>query len=102
MGTSILEEMQGWGLRETHWTYGLDGAAASYVVDTRSNAYASKWQSDLDQTLVEAYALIELDCLSPLEIPPPLIDARAMRMTVTVHWAEGERERQIQLSAMKM
>lgn len=99
---SILEEMEGWGFHEIHWGYGLDGKAVRYRVDTRKNSHASKWQAALDAELHNAYAMIEINSLSPAGGPPPLESTQAIRITVTVFWQEQQRHRSIQLSATRM
>jgi type II secretory pathway pseudopilin PulG len=99
---SILEEMEGWGFHELHWGYGLNGKAVTYRVDTRKNSHASEWQAALDAELHNAYAIIELNSLSPTGSPPPLESTQAIRITVTVFWQEQQRHRSVQLSATRM
>ena len=99
---TILEETQGWGFHQTHLAYGLDGSAATYTVDTRLNSYASKWQPVLNQKLFDSYALIELESLSPTGTPPPLASTDAIGVTVTVHWIEKERARNIRVRTVRM
>jgi type II secretory pathway pseudopilin PulG len=100
---SVLEEMQSWGFHQTHWEYGLDGTATSYAVDTRTNTYAAKWQATLDAKLYGAHAIIALDSLPPTSgTLPPLNSTRAIRITVSVFWQEGERHRSIQLSTTRL
>ena len=99
---SVLEEMQGWGFRETYAVYGYDGTATSYTVDTRSNSYAAKWQSILSSKLFRGYATIALDSLGPT-LPVPALDSTlAIRVIVTVHWEEGSRLRRVRLGTVKM
>lgn len=99
---TILEETQGWGFHQTHLAYGLDGSAATYTVDTRTNSYAAKWQSVLDEKLVDSYASIELESLSSAVTPPAMASTDAIGVTVTVHWLEGERARSIQVRTVRM
>jgi prepilin-type N-terminal cleavage/methylation domain-containing protein len=97
---SITEEMQGWGLRQIHWQYGLDGTQTSYVIDTRTNSYASRWQPMLDVELQDAHATITLQSLAPTSVPL-LNSTRAIRITVTVSWKEQRRGRMIQVSTVR-
>ena len=99
---SILEEMQGWGLRQTYTVYGYDGTATSYTVDTRSNSYAAKWQSTLSSKLFNGYATIALDSLGPTLPVPDLDSTRAIRVIVTVQWEEGSRLRRVRLGTVRM
>ena len=99
---SVLEEMQGWGLRQTYATYGYDGTATSYTVDTRSNTYAAKWQPTLRSKLSKGYATIALESLGPTLPVPALDSTRAIRVIVTVHWEEGSRVREVRLGTVKM
>ncbi len=99
---SVLEEMQGWGLRQTYATYGYDGTATSYTVDTRSNSYAAKWQSTLSSKLFRGYATIALDSLGPTLPVPDLDSTQAIRVIVTVQWEEGSRLRSVRLGTVRM
>ena len=99
---SVLEEMQGWGFRQTYAVYGYDGTATSYTVDTRSNSYAAKWQSTLSSKLFRGYATIALDSLGPTLPVPALDSTRAIRVIVTVHWEEGSRLRSVRLGTVRM
>jgi len=97
---TIMEEIQGWSVQQTYEEFGLDGTAASYVVDTRVNPSAQKWQPPLDERLANAYATIVIASLEPGA--PALEDSWQVRVLVTVHWEEGTRSRSVQLGAVKM
>ncbi len=99
---SVLEEMQGWGFRQTYSVYGYDGTATPYTVDTRSNSYAAKWQSTLSSKLLNGYATIALDSLGPTLPVPALDSTQAIRVIVTVHWEEGSRLRRVRLGTVRM
>ena len=99
---SIVEEIQDWGFDQTYRAFGLDGSLAAYVVDTRSNSFASKWQATLGQRLRSGHATIELDALSASGAAPALAGAQAIRVLVTVRWEEGPRRRSIQLATVRM
>jgi type II secretory pathway pseudopilin PulG len=98
---TILEEMEGWGFRQSYAMYGFDGSATAYTVDTRTNAYASKWQPALGQTLPSGYATILLESLGP-GAPPPMNTTLAIRIMVTVHWDQQSRHRTIRLATVRM
>jgi Tfp pilus assembly protein PilV len=99
---SVLEEMQGWSFGQTYAVYGFDGTATSSTVDTRTNAYASKWQSALSSELLNGYATIALDSLGPTLPVPALDSTQAIRVIVTVHWEEGRRQRKVRLGTVRM
>lgn len=99
---SVVEEIQDWGFHQTYRAFGLDGSLVSYTVDTRSNAYALKWQAMLPDKLRNGFATIELESLAPSGAAPPLAGAQAIRVLVTVHWEEGPRRRSIQLATVRM
>jgi type II secretory pathway pseudopilin PulG len=98
----ILEEMDGWGFRQTYELYGFDGSTAAVTADTRTNAYALRWQPILNDKLVNSYALIQVQSLVQTGAPPPLSTTRTMRVLVTVHWDEGARHRTSQLGTVRM
>jgi type II secretory pathway pseudopilin PulG len=98
---AILEEMEGWGIRQTYAQFGLDGSASRYEIDSRGHPGAARWQARLDTMLSGASASIELTALGP-GAPPPMRLTRAIRVLVTVRWVEGERARQLQLGTVRM
>jgi type II secretory pathway pseudopilin PulG len=99
---SIQEEMQSWGFHQTHLQYGLDGTATSYAIDTRTNAYASRWQATLEEKLDRPWATILLESTGPGGTAPTMDGTRAIRITVTVYWRERSRHRSISLTATRM
>jgi len=98
----IVEEMDGWGFRQVYTTFGFDGAAGSYAVDSRTNAYAGKWQVELESRLGEPFAEILIESAAEAGAGPALRDARAIRIRVTVRWVEGLRTRQVSLAALRV
>ena len=99
---SVLEEMHGWGLHQTYTHFGLDGADPSYVVDTRSNDQAAKWQSVLSEKLDRGYATIAMSSLSPTAPAPSLDSTLSIRVIVTVFWRENGRSREVRLGTARM
>ena len=102
VGSTILEDLGSGGFAQTYAVFGYDGTANSYTVDTRTNSYASTWQSVLDDQLFNAYALIELSSLSPGGPAPQMSDTHAIRVVVTVHWDEGQRHRTMRIGTVRM
>ena len=99
---SVQEEMQGWSFSQTYTVYGFDGTATSSTADTRSNGYASKWQSALSSELHNGYATIALESLGPTLPVPALDSTQAIRVIVTVHWEEGRRPRSVRLGTVRL
>jgi len=99
---SIQEEMEGWGFHQIHLQYGLDGTANAYAVDTRTNSFASRWQTTLEEKLHRPHAIVQLESVGPGGTTPTMDGTRAIRITVTVHWRERSRHRSIALCATRI
>lgn len=105
VGRQIVEEMNGWGFRQTYGLYGFDGAANNYSVDTRTNAYASKWQPTLTERLgPDAFATVQINSLVASGTPPVMSasNCKAIRVVVTVFWNEGARGRNVAVGTVRM
>jgi prepilin-type N-terminal cleavage/methylation domain-containing protein len=98
----ILEEMDGWSFRQIYLEYGLDGSAASYTIDSRTNGAAAGWQDALAAELSECHAEILLQSLDGSGSPPALVDTRAVRVEVGIFWKEGLRPRSLRLAVARM
>ena len=102
VGRAILEEMNGWGFRQTYQLYGMDDTLDSDTEDTLTNPYAQKWQPTLDETLPGApsatISVSGFDAAGAID----LATARALRVDVTVSWSEDNRNRRVTLSTMRM
>lgn len=98
----IVEEMDGWYYAQTWTEYGLDGSASDYVVDSRVNAFASKWQAALDRELIDSRAEVRLNALADGGPPPALSASSALRVSVEVHWNDGKRQRSVSLATVRM
>jgi hypothetical protein len=97
---TIMEEIEGWNVQQVYQQFGLSGTASSYLVDTRTNSYAGKWQPPLDEGLGDSHATIAIASLEPGG--PPLQDSWQVSVIVTVHWREGTRDRSVRLGTVKM
>ena len=100
---AITEEINGWGFRQTYQVFGSDGSASSYTYDTQVNSYAAKWQTMLDDGLeLGSNATILVASVPPTgSAAPALNTARAIRVTVTVFWAEGDRNRSVRVMTVR-
>ena len=98
----IVEEMDGWYYAQTWTEYGLDGSASEYVVDSRVNAFAAKWQAALDRDLSGARAEVRLNALADPGPPPALSASSALRVSVEVHWNDGKRTRSVSLATVRI
>ena len=79
-------------------------SATSYTYDTRTEAFAAKWQTLLDDSLqYGSYATILVAAVPPESGgTPTLAAARAIRVTVTVFWAEGDRNRSVRVMTVRI
>lgn len=105
VGRQIIEEMNGWGFRQTYALYGFDGTASSYSVDTRTNTYAAKWQPVLTERLGNgSFATVQINSLIASGTPPVLnaTNCKAIRVVVTVFWNEGPRGRNVAVGTVRM
>jgi hypothetical protein len=98
----ILEETNGWHFDGLYQTFGLDGSATSYTLDSRTESYASGWQAMLDEDLGSAHAEITLESLEVGGSTPALRDARCIRVAVTVHWRNEQRSRAVSVATVRM
>ncbi len=96
---SIVEEMHGWSFRQLYEVHSFDGSASSFVADTRTSAFASKWQDALDEHLCNAYATIAVSALEP---GANLANSSQVRLMVTVYWEQGPRKRKVRLGTVRM
>jgi type II secretory pathway pseudopilin PulG len=101
---AILEEMDGWGFRQTYQLFGIDGTAnTTATIDTRTDTYSAKWQATLDEKLFNSHAEIEITSLAPPGATVPMLSAtKAIRVVVTVYWNEGGRAREVRLGTVRM
>lgn len=100
---AISEEINGLGFRQTYMVFGSDGTATSYTYDTQVNAYASKWQTLLDDGLeLGSNATILVASVPPTGGAAPALNAaKAIRVTVTVFWSEGDRNRSVRVMSVR-
>lgn len=98
----IAEEMDGWGYRQVYSTFGFDGTACAYTVDSRTNGYAGRWQAELESRLDQSYAEIVIESAVDSGPGPALREARAIRIRITVRWNEGLRPRQVSLATLRV
>jgi hypothetical protein len=98
----VLEETNGWHFDGLYRTFGLDGSASSYTLDSRTASYAAPWQAMIDEDLYSGYAEIRLESVSQGGSPPALRDADAIRITVTVRWSDERRSRAVSVATVRM
>ena len=92
----IQEDIYGWGYAQLWRTFGYDGQAVSYTVDTRSCGACTDWQTTLAAKLgPSAHATIEIDSVanaagttSNFADASGNILAKTVRVSVTVSWTE--------------
>jgi type II secretory pathway pseudopilin PulG len=100
----IQEEMLAWGYSQIWTAFGYDGQAASYTVDSRTNAACAGWQSTLASKLgPSAFATIQISSVADASGASGNfadgsgnILAKNVRVGVTVSWTEvPERARSV-------
>jgi Tfp pilus assembly protein PilV len=92
----IQEEMLAWGYSRLWRSFGYDGQAASYTVDSRTNATCDSWQSTLQRKLgPSAFATIVISSVEDasgathnFSDASGNILAKNVRVGVTVSWTE--------------
>jgi type II secretory pathway pseudopilin PulG len=92
----IQEDLYGWGYAQLWRTFGYDGQAMAYIVDTRACGACVGWQTTLAAKLgPSAYATIEIDSVanafgtrSTFADASGNILAKTVRVGVTVNWEE--------------
>ena len=99
---NILEDTDGWHFRALYERFGLDGSSPSYTIDTRSSAEAAQWQATLDRDLPSSHAEVTLESVVQSGSAPPLSDARAIRVTVTVYWRQASADRSLRMATVRM
>jgi hypothetical protein len=97
---SMVEEMQGWGVRQIPQALGCDVSGDSCLADSATDTELAAWQALLDEQLPDAHVTIALTPLEP--DAPPLKNSWQMRVIVTVHWDEGERHRRVRLGTVRI
>jgi len=99
----ILEEMSVWSFRGLYESFGGDGSTSTFTIDTLTNDFAKQWQPYLAENFAPgSFAGISLSSVTESGTPPPLSSARCIRVTVTVYWAEALRERNVQLTMLRL
>ena len=99
---NILEDTDAWHFRGLYERFGIDGSAASYTIDSRTSAEAAGWQADLDRGLHSAHAEISLESIAASGSPPPLANASAVRVTVTVFWLQATAQQSVRVATVRM
>ena len=92
----IQEDMYGWGYAQLWETFGYDGQAAAYTVDTRACGVCGGWQTTLTTKLgPSAYATIDVRSVANaggmtnnFADASGNILAKTVRVSVTVNWTE--------------
>ena len=104
VGKEIHEDLVGWGYAQLWKTFGYDGQALRYTIDTRTCTPCAGWQATLSSKLgPSAYAAIDVESvpdasgtITDFADATGSVLAKAVRVRVTVNWSEvPERVRSI-------
>ena len=99
---NVLEDTGAWHFRDLYGRFGLDGSAARYTIDTRTHAEAAAWQAGLERDVPSSHAEILLESVVASGPAPPLASARAIRVTVVVHWRQGAVSHSLRVATVRM
>ena len=96
VGKEIHESLVGWGYAQLWRSFGYDGRATRYTVDTRACSACAGWQATLQDKLgPSAFAQIKVESVrdangsvNDFADGSGNILARTVRVSVTVNWAE--------------
>lgn len=93
VGARIMEDLNRLSFDSLYTSMGATSTSTSASGDTRTTAYATKWQPQIDQMLstptYKAYALIQETPLGGSVSPPTFASAKSIRVLATVQWREG-------------
>jgi len=96
----VIEEMKSWSFGQTITEFALDCPnlrSSTCLIDTQASTATTAWQDELERLLTDGRAEIFIEGLgSRLE------SARAIRVTVTVYWRQGLRDRSVSLATVRM
>jgi Tfp pilus assembly protein PilV len=101
LARGILEETSAWSFTDTWARFGVDGSQSSCTIDTRQNAFAAKWQSDLSAAIPGSSATVEVASLAFGGVTAPLAETKGLRIVVTVAWDEAARHREVRLGTAR-
>lgn len=101
VATDILEEMNHMSYRAIYESLGAPPSNSSFVADSRSNSYASRWQEGIEEAVWDSHATISLFPLGGSATPPTFESCQGMRIVVIVHWHERGRAKTLPLSTVK-
>jgi len=96
VGKEIQEDLVGWGYAQLWETFGYDGRATSYAVDSRACGACAGWQTTLATKLgPSAYVDIKLESvadavgtINDFADASGNVLAKTVRVSVTVNWSE--------------
>jgi hypothetical protein len=95
----LLEECDGWSFARTYEAFGCDPAQPSCTRDTTDASMAS-WRRPPEEALHQERVEVTIETLETGAIP--LEASRALRLTVSVFWTEGLRQRSTRLTTVRM
>jgi prepilin-type N-terminal cleavage/methylation domain-containing protein len=97
LANDILEEMNTWGFSLLYTNFGKGATDAAFSVDSKTNSYAQRWQSEIDKRLPNAQATIAITPIGGGTFEA----ANGMRARVTVQWVLKARTRRVGLETVR-
>jgi prepilin-type N-terminal cleavage/methylation domain-containing protein len=101
VATDILEEMNSMSYRAIYESLGAPASSSSFVADSRSSSYASRWQAGIEEAVWDSHATISLFPLGGSTTPSTFASCQGMRIIVSIHWHERGRAKALPLSTVK-
>ena len=97
LATQILEEMNGWGFSQIYTNFGKAETDVAFSVDSKTNAFAQKWQPGVDAHLANGKATIAVTPLGG----STFATGQGARIQVTVDWTIRQRPRKVSLETVR-
>lgn len=94
----LMEEMQGWGYRQTFSVLGCNEAMELCQVEP-DDPPLTPWRDQVRALLHDGEARVRVQSLEP---GVSLGDAQAVRVTVLVSWRQDQRTREIRVGMVRM
>lgn len=98
----ILEECDGRSFAGIYEQFGCDEVQPTCAVDTSSPVLSSmaQWKEMVEEELYEGFAEVLIESIEDGDLP--LQESRALRITVSVFWTEGQRARNMRVATVRM
>lgn len=87
--------------RAIYESLGAPSTSSSFVADSRSNSYASRWQAGIEEAVWDSHASLALYPIGGTVTPATFESCQGVRIVVTIHWHERGRGKTLPLSTVR-